>query len=63
MKEARAWVRNVLDRLDRDDIVDAAELCVSELVTNSIRHAGMQDADRNKDGVLERGEYESSIAK
>lgn len=38
VKEARAWVRDVLDRLDRDDIVDAAELCVSELVTNAILH-------------------------
>jgi anti-sigma regulatory factor (Ser/Thr protein kinase) len=38
VKEARAWVRTVLDRLDRDDIVDAAELCVSELVTNAILH-------------------------
>jgi anti-sigma regulatory factor (Ser/Thr protein kinase) len=38
VKAARAWVRQVLDRLDRDDIVDAAELCVSELVTNAILH-------------------------
>ena len=38
VKEARAWVRRVLDRLDRDDIVDTAELCVSELVTNAILH-------------------------
>jgi anti-sigma regulatory factor (Ser/Thr protein kinase) len=38
VKEARAWVRWVLDRLRRDDIVDAAELGVSELVTNAILH-------------------------
>ncbi|HSE07508.1 MAG TPA: ATP-binding protein [Nocardioidaceae bacterium] len=38
VKEARAWVRSVLDRLDRDDIIDTAELCVSELVTNAILH-------------------------
>ena len=38
VKEARAWVRSVLDRLERDDIIDTAELCVSELVTNAILH-------------------------
>lgn len=38
VKEARDWVRTVLDRLDRKDIVDAAELGVSELVTNAILH-------------------------
>jgi anti-sigma regulatory factor (Ser/Thr protein kinase) len=37
--EARRWVRDVLTRLDRKDIVDAAELGVSELVTNAILHA------------------------
>jgi anti-sigma regulatory factor (Ser/Thr protein kinase) len=38
VKKARDWVREVLDRLDRDDITDAAELGVSELVTNAILH-------------------------
>lgn len=38
VKAARAWVREVLYRLDRDDLVDIAELCVSELVTNAILH-------------------------
>lgn len=38
VKEARDWVRDVLDRLDRKDIIDAAELGVSELVTNAILH-------------------------
>lgn len=38
VKEARDWVRGVLDRLDRKDIIDAAELGVSELVTNAILH-------------------------
>jgi anti-sigma regulatory factor (Ser/Thr protein kinase) len=36
--EARAWVRDVLEQLDRKDIIDAAELGVSELVTNAILH-------------------------
>jgi anti-sigma regulatory factor (Ser/Thr protein kinase) len=38
VKEARDWVRQVLTRLHRHDIVDAAELGVSELVTNAILH-------------------------
>jgi anti-sigma regulatory factor (Ser/Thr protein kinase) len=38
VKEARAWVREVLERLDREDIVETAELGVSELVTNAILH-------------------------
>ena len=38
VKDARAWVHDVLDRLDRDDIMEAAELGVSELVTNAILH-------------------------
>lgn len=38
VKAARAWVRNVLARLHRDDLIDAAELGVSELVTNAILH-------------------------
>jgi len=40
VKEARAWVRQVLERLDREDIVDSAEFGVSELVTNAILHGG-----------------------
>ena len=38
VKEARAWVREVLERLDREEIVETAELGVSELVTNAILH-------------------------
>lgn len=38
VRKARAWVREVLTRLDRDDIVGPAELGVSELVTNAILH-------------------------
>ena len=38
VKRARAWVHDVLDRLGRNDLVDAAELGVSELVTNAILH-------------------------
>jgi anti-sigma regulatory factor (Ser/Thr protein kinase) len=36
--EAREWVSKVLRRLDRDDITEAAQLGVSELVTNAILH-------------------------
>lgn len=35
---ARDWVTGVLTRLDRHDLLDAAELGVSELVTNAILH-------------------------
>lgn len=38
VKQARAWVREILTRLHREDIVDPAELGVSELVTNAILH-------------------------
>jgi len=38
VQEARTWVREVLERLDRKDIVETAELGVSELVTNAILH-------------------------
>lgn len=36
---ARRWVADVLHSLGRDDLVDSAELGVSELVTNAILHA------------------------
>jgi anti-sigma regulatory factor (Ser/Thr protein kinase) len=39
VKVARQWVSDILDMLGRDDLVDAAELGVSELVTNAILHA------------------------
>jgi anti-sigma regulatory factor (Ser/Thr protein kinase) len=38
VRKARAWVRDVLSRLQREDIVTAAEVGVSELVTNAILH-------------------------
>jgi anti-sigma regulatory factor (Ser/Thr protein kinase) len=38
VRKARAWVRDVLSRLQREDIVGPAELGVSELVTNAILH-------------------------
>ncbi len=38
VRKARQWVRDVLTGLQRDDIVSAAELGVSELVTNAILH-------------------------
>ncbi len=37
--DARAWVVGQLTSLGRDDLVDAARLGVSELVTNAILHA------------------------
>ena len=39
VKAARRWVSDILERLGRDDLVDAATLGVSELVTNAILHA------------------------
>lgn len=39
VRQAREWVTDVLERLGRDDLVDSAELGVSELVTNAILHA------------------------
>ena len=39
VRQAREWVGDVFERLGRDDLVDAAELGVSELVTNAILHA------------------------
>ncbi len=38
VRKARAWVRDVLSRLKREDIVGPAEVGVSELVTNAILH-------------------------
>lgn len=38
VRKARDWVRRVLRDLHRDDIVEPAELGVSELVTNAILH-------------------------
>lgn len=38
VRRARVWVREVLSRLQREDIVGPAELGVSELVTNAILH-------------------------
>lgn len=40
VQRARSWVHEVLVRLGRDDLIDAAELGVSELVTNAILHGG-----------------------
>ena len=37
---ARAWVTSQLAAIDRHDLIDSAELGVSELVTNAIVHAG-----------------------
>jgi hypothetical protein len=39
VRDARAWVVNELTSLGRDDLVDAARLSISELVTNAILHA------------------------
>ena len=37
--DARRWVSDVCRRLDRDDLVECAELGVSELVANALLHA------------------------
>ena len=39
VRRARVWIGDELERLGRPDLVDAAELGVSELVTNAILHA------------------------
>ena len=39
VRRARVWICDELERLGRPDLVDAAELGVSELVTNAILHA------------------------
>ena len=40
VSEARHLVRAVLMAGDRPDLLDSAELLVSEVVTNGVRHAG-----------------------
>lgn len=39
VRRARVWVVSELTKIGRDDLVDGAELGVSELVTNAILHA------------------------
>ncbi len=39
MKLARSWVSKVLEEIGRSDLVDAAQLGVSELVTNALIHS------------------------
>ena len=39
VRRARVWVVSELATIGRDDLADAAELGVSELVTNAILHA------------------------
>ncbi len=39
VKLARSWVSTVLHEIGRDDLVDAAQLGVSELVTNALIHS------------------------
>jgi anti-sigma regulatory factor (Ser/Thr protein kinase) len=39
VRQARVWVTGELDAIGRDDLVDAAALGVSELVTNALLHA------------------------
>ena len=38
VSEARRWVASVCHELDRDDLVDSAQLGISELVTNALLH-------------------------
>ena len=39
VRQARTWIVRGLNRIGRDDLIDAAELGVSELVTNAILHS------------------------
>ena len=39
VRRARVWIGEELERLGRPDLVDSAELGISELVTNAILHA------------------------
>ncbi len=39
VRDARVWVGDILESLGRDDLVDSAQLGVSELVTNAVLHA------------------------
>jgi hypothetical protein len=43
-KRARTWVRDALEGLDRLDLLDAAEVGVSELVTNALLHGAPPSA-------------------
>lgn len=54
MREARAFVRDVVRRSGREDLVDAATLLISELATNVVQHARTTFAvvvDRLNEGV------------
>ena len=39
VKLARSWVSKILEEIGRGDLVDAAQLGVSELVTNALIHS------------------------
>ena len=39
VRDARSWVRDLLTTLGREDLVESAQLGVSELVTNAVLHA------------------------
>ena len=39
VKLARSWVSKILAEIGREDLVDAAKLGVSELVTNALIHS------------------------
>ena len=39
VQEARRWVVSTCRELGRDDLVESAELAISELVTNALLHA------------------------
>lgn len=38
VQAARRWIVSACDRLERTDLTDSAELCLSELVTNAVLH-------------------------
>jgi anti-sigma regulatory factor (Ser/Thr protein kinase) len=57
--EAAAYARRSIDDLGRDlepEVVDSLRLLVSELVTNSVRHAELSASDRIRLRLADRGD-------
>ena len=63
VRQARSWVVDELAAIGRPDLVDAAELGVSELVTNAILHADAADhGPRRRHGQHPRVEVARHLA-
>jgi anti-sigma regulatory factor (Ser/Thr protein kinase) len=58
-QEARRWVASAFEELDRLDLVECAQLGVSELVTNALLHAGVPIQVRVR-GTMEHPRVEVS---